>query len=55
MMMPKPWGIVVYILFFAWVAFNWFHLRPRIIKKDRAKIDEMISHYDSIGEQFETE
>jgi len=55
MMMPNPWGVVAYAATIAWIAFAWFYLRPKKIKKDRAKLDEIILHYDNINAQFEAE
>lgn len=55
MMMPNPWGIVTYALTFSWIALAWFYIRPKKIKSDKKKLDELISHYDSIDAQFEVE
>jgi hypothetical protein len=40
--------ISVYSVTFAWIAFNWFYLRPKQIKKQNEKLDAMIAKLKSI-------
>lgn len=35
-----------------WIAFNWLYLRPRQIKKQSAKTNELISKFELINVQF---
>jgi hypothetical protein len=45
-------GILAYALTFAWIAFNWFYLRPRTIKKQQGKLDELINKFEEINNQL---
>jgi hypothetical protein len=42
-------GIIVYSLTLLWIAINWFYFRPKIIKKQNLKINELISRYENIN------
>jgi len=46
-------GIVSYTLTVAWILFNWFYIRPRTIKKQRAEIDNIIKKLQDISAQIE--
>ncbi len=47
------WGtITCYLVTGLWIAYSWFYLRPRTIRKQQSKIDELIQHFQSIKEQF---
>jgi len=46
-------GIVAYTVTFAWIALNWFYLRPKTIRKQQAKLDDLISKFEAIGHQFD--
>ncbi|MEG1239428.1 MAG: hypothetical protein RSD30_17815 [Flavobacterium sp.] len=35
-----------------WIAFNWFVLRPRIIKKNQREINDLIAQLERIENQF---
>jgi len=49
----KPiWGLVTYGITFIWILFNWFYLRPKQIKKQRAKLDTIISKFEMIKNQL---
>lgn len=45
-------GILAYAATFAWIAFNWFYLRPRTIKKQQAKLNELINKFEEINDQL---
>ncbi|GEJ45212.1 MULTISPECIES: hypothetical protein [unclassified Chryseobacterium] len=45
-------GILTYTVTSAWIAFNWFYLRPRTIKKQQGKIDELINKFEEINNQL---
>jgi hypothetical protein len=45
-------GIITYAVTLAWIAFNWFYLRPKTIKKQQAKLDELISKFERINKQI---
>ncbi|RTY95147.1 hypothetical protein [Flavobacterium sp. GT3R68] len=45
-------AIMTYGVTLAWIALNWFYLRPKIINKQQQKLNEVISNLESINEQF---
>lgn len=48
-------GIIAYATTLAWIAFNWFYLRPKTIKKQQAKLDELIAKFEGINQQIQRE
>ena len=47
--MERTHMIVAYLATFIWIAFNWFYLRPKSIKKQRAKMDTIIEKLNSMN------
>lgn len=47
-LMPWGWGMFSYAIVVIWIGFNWFVLRPKVIKKNRLKIDDLIGHLEKI-------
>lgn len=45
-------GILAYAVTLAWIAFNWFYLRPKTIKKQQGKLDELINKFEEINNQL---
>ena len=45
-------GLLTYIITSLWMLFNWFYLRPKIIKKQQQKLNEIIADLENINEQF---
>lgn len=45
-------GILAYAVTFAWIAFNWFYLRSRTIKKQQGKLNELINKFEEINNQL---
>jgi hypothetical protein len=45
-------GIITYAVTLAWIVFNWFYLRPKTIKKQQAKLDDLISKFERINKQL---
>ena len=43
---------ISYFTTLMWIAFNWFYLRPKQIKKQRAKTDELISKLEKLNGQI---
>ena len=43
---------ITYFTTLMWIAFNWFYLRPRQIKKQRAKTDELIIKLEMLNRQI---
>ena len=44
--------IIVYSATLLWFAINWFYFRPKIIKKQNLKINELISKFEKINNQI---
>jgi len=54
-MMPTYFGFLAYALTFAWMAFSWFYMRPRIIKKQQAEVNGLIGQFENMQEQLNGE
>lgn len=52
-MMPFVWALVAYGVTLLWIAFNWFYLRPKIIKKQIAKLNILISKCKEFNGQLD--
>lgn len=52
--MPSFWGIFTYVIMLAWIGFVWFYLRPKEIKKQETKINSLISKFEEINNQLNT-
>jgi hypothetical protein len=50
--MKLIWAAVAYGITFLWVVINWFYFRPRAIKKQRAKVDELIKKFEELDKQL---
>lgn len=50
---PNNFGIIAYVLTISWIAFNWFYWRPKIIKKQRAKMDETIAKLRELSAELD--
>ncbi len=46
------WGIFSYVITGIWILFNWFYLRPKQIKKQESRIDEMINKFEMLNRQL---
>lgn len=53
--MQATGAIATYGITFAWIAFNWFYLRPRTIKKYQAKMNEMIGMLQNVHRNLNAE
>lgn len=51
--MPVFWAILTYVITLAWIVFNWFYLRPKAIKKQQEKLDELITKFESMKQQLQ--
>lgn len=49
------WGCFTYFVTLGWLAFNWFYFRPRVIKKQQLKLDELIAAFKHINRQWQEE
>jgi len=45
-------GIITYAVTLIWIAYNWFYLRPKTIRKQQAKLDDLISKFEGINKQI---
>lgn len=48
-------GVIAYSLTLAWIAFNWFYLRKRMIKKQQAEINKQIDNIEKLMGAFKEE
>lgn len=46
--MPLGFGLFSYVIVVIWFGFNWFVLRPKIIKKNREKTDNLIRQVEKV-------
>lgn len=53
--MSPEWEIAVYGITAAWILFNWFYLRPKQIKKQTQKLNDVIQRFEGILHQTESE
>jgi len=47
--------ISAYGLTISWIAFNWFYVRPKTIKKQQEKCNDVIANFENITIQFSEE
>lgn len=47
-----PWTIFAYSVTLIWIGFNWFYLRPRVVVKERDKLDGIIKIFEDISRQY---
>ena len=53
--MTKLWSIFTYAVMLSWLAFVWFYLRPKQIKKEETKINALIEKFEAINKQLTTD
>ena len=54
LMMPIVYACLAYGVTLLWIAFNWFYLRPKIIKKQETKLNHLISKCNEVNKQLDT-
>lgn len=47
------YALVTYGITLLWIAFNWFYLRPKQIKKQDEKINNLIEKFEEINKQLQ--
>jgi hypothetical protein len=52
--MTLLWASATYGIPLIWIAFNWFYLRPKIMKKQQRKINELINKFEDLSKQFQS-
>jgi hypothetical protein len=50
--MSLVWAIIYFVLTFGWIAFAWFYMRPRGVKKKLKPLNDMIERLEAINEQL---
>lgn len=50
--MKIHFALLTYGVTLLWIAFNWFYIRPKQIKKQQDKINVLIGKFEEINEQF---
>ena len=50
-MMSFPWSVFAYTATLIWIGFNWFYLRPKVIRKERNKLGGIIKKFENISRQ----
>jgi hypothetical protein len=43
-----------YLITLTWIGFNWFYLRPKTIKKQQTKLNELISKFETLNKQLDS-
>lgn len=51
--MTTAWAIFAYSITLIWIGFSWFYIRPKTIRKQQSKLDELISKFESINQQLQ--
>lgn len=46
------YALVTYGVTLLWIGFNWFYIRPKQIKKQQEKINELITKFEDVNEQL---
>lgn len=47
------WASFTYGITLLWIGFNWFYIRPKQIKKQQTKINELIARFEDINKQLD--
>lgn len=47
------WAIIAYAVTGAWLAFAWFYIRPKQVRNEQKKLNEIISHFEEVSNQLE--
>ncbi|HCA08169.1 hypothetical protein [Chryseobacterium sp.] len=50
--MEMMYAVLTYGLTFLWIAFNWFYLRPKTIRKQQGKLNGLIHKFEEINQQL---
>lgn len=53
--MTTSWAIIVYTITLGWIGFSWFYIRPKTIKKQQLKLDELIRRFEVLNKQLKEE
>lgn len=47
-----PTGIAVYVGLAGWITLNWFYFRPRILRKDKQRLEQFIGRNKELRQQL---
>lgn len=47
------YALITYGITLLWIGFNWFYLRPKQIKKQQSKINDLIAKFEDINKQLD--
>ncbi|OOV17120.1 hypothetical protein [Flavobacterium sp. LM4] len=47
------YALITYGVTLLWIGFNWFYMRPKQIKKQQVKINELIVKFEDINKQLD--
>ncbi|MCX6146575.1 MAG: hypothetical protein NTW25_04900 [Candidatus Kapabacteria bacterium] len=50
--MSTKMAVLTYVITWIWILLNWFYTRPKQIKKQLAKVNELIIKFESIQKQL---
>jgi len=50
--MTLAWGLIYYTITFGWIAFAWFYLRPRGMRKKLKPLNDMIAKLEAVNGQL---
>lgn len=50
--MQLIWAVVTYTITFVWILINWFYFKPKIVKKQNKKINQLISELENLNKQL---
>ena len=53
--MTTLWAIFAYTITSAWIIFNWLYIKPKTVKKQQSKLNDLIAEFEHIADQFKTE
>ena len=52
LVMSTSGAIFAYAVTLIWIGVNWFYIRPKIIKKQQAKLNELINKFEDLDKQL---
>ena len=44
--------VIAYGITFAWIAFNWFYIRPKTVKKQQKAINDIVDRLEGVNKQL---
>lgn len=52
--MTTFWAVFIYGITSLWIVFNWFYIRPKQIKKQQSKLNDLIAKFEEVNNQLES-